>query len=109
MLCNENGVTKAAVHYRTNLQYICLNALNEIRKLFCAVLNKYSRGVCAVFRKCFKITKAAVLINKGILVPLRWFILPYDANLRHKFHINLYPLAWILHLLIGLYLVFLGV
>ena len=57
--------------------------------------------------KGLQITEAAVFVKEGILIiPALFGSGAGQAALGDKFDINLYPLAWILHLLIGLWDIF---
>lgn len=85
---------------------VCLYAFNQIGEALDDMAEKHSRGIGAVFLKCFKIAKAAVFIQESILEPLCRLLLAHNAGLRNKFDVNLYSLARILHLLVGLWDIF---
>lgn len=57
--------------------------------------------------KRLQITEAAVFVEEGILIISAFFGSGANqAALRDKFDVNLHPLAWILHLFIGLWDIF---
>ena len=78
-----------------------LDALDGKGELFDHMSQENSGGIGAVFLEGFYITEAAEFIQKGILIPLGRFWLADNAGLRHEFHIDLHPLAGILHLFVG--------
>lgn len=83
-----------------------LYAFNQIGKALNDMAEKHCRRIGTVFLKSLKIAKAAVFIKEGILEPLCWLLLTYNAGLRNKLDVNLYSLAGILHLLVGFWDVF---
>ena len=81
---------------------VCLNTFDRHRKGFQEVFEKHGRGVCVVLVKGFYIPPAGVLINGRVLIELLSLCFPYKTGKRDVFHIDLYPLSGVLHLLIGL-------
>lgn len=79
-----------------------LDALDGKRELFDHMAEENGGRVGAVFLERLYVAKAAEFIQEGILIPLRGLLLADNAGLRHEFHIDLHPLAGILHLFIGL-------
>ena len=88
---------------------ISLHAFDSVGKTLHTMLNKQCGRIGAVFREGLQIAKPGVFINEGVLVPLCRFFLPYNTDIGNKFHIDLYPLAGIRHLFIGLWRVFLWI
>lgn len=88
---------------------ISLHAFDGVGETLHTMLNKQCGRIGAVFRESLQIAKTGVFINEGVLVPLCRFFLPYDTDSGNKFHIDLYPLAGIGHLFIGLWRVFLWI
>lgn len=57
--------------------------------------------------KCLQITKTAELVKEGILIEtISLSSIANQAALWNELNVNLYPLAWILHLLVTLWNVF---
>lgn len=78
-----------------------LDTFNEIRELFHNMAQKNGGGIGAVLLKSLYIPESAVLIQEGILKPLRRLLLVHNTSLRNEFHIDLNTLAGILHLFVG--------
>ena len=78
-----------------------LDTFNEIRELFHNMAQENCGGICVVLLKSLYIPEPAVLIQEGILKPLRRLLLVHNTSLRNKFYIDLNALARILHPLIG--------
>ena len=80
-----------------------LDALNRERELFDTVPDELSRGIGAVFLKCLQIPKTAVFIQECVLIVSTLFGGADQTALRNIFDIDLDSLAWVLHLLVGLW------
>ena len=83
-----------------------LDTFNGKGKPFDHMAQENGGRIGAVLLKRLDITKPAVLVQKGILIPLGGLLLANDTGLRHEFHIDLHPLAGILHLFIGFRYIF---
>ena len=83
---------------------VCLNTLNEEWEFLHTMADKLSGRIGTVFLKGFQIAKTAELIDEGILeIPAILSRLANEADFGDELHVNLYPLAWIPHLLVGLW------
>ena len=87
---------------------ICLYALDRIRKLLYAMPDELSGGIGTVLLERLQVAKTAVFVDEGVLVVIAAILccvaerIADQTRLRDVFHVDLYPLAGILHLLIGL-------
>lgn len=79
-----------------------LHTLDGIRELFDNMPEKLRGRVGAVLLKCPQIPEAAVFINERVLIPLCAILLSDNTGLGDELHIDLYPLAGVLHLFVGL-------
>lgn len=97
------GLLLAVVHLIEELKAIVgLHTLDGIRELFDNMPEKLRGRVGAVLLKCPQIPEAAVFINERVLIPLCAILLSDNTGLGDELHIDLYPLAGVLHLFVGL-------
>ena len=84
-----------------------LDTFDGIGELLHAMPDKLGGRIGTVFFEAFQIPKTAVLIDESELkeaaVERR---VTNETGCRDEFHVNLYPLAWVLHLFVGLGSVF---
>lgn len=59
---------------------VCLYALNGVGKSLNHVPEEHSGGIGAVLFKCLKVSKTAVLVDEGVLKPLRCLLLTNHAD-----------------------------
>ena len=79
---------------------ISLNTLNSVGKLFHYMFQKLCGRVCTLLLECFKIAKATVFVDEGILIVFLPGSFSHKAGSGNIFYINLSPLSRIFHLFI---------
>ena len=79
---------------------ISLNTLNSVGKLFHYMFQKLCGRVCTLLLECFKIAKATVFVDEGLLIVFLPGSFSHKAGSGNIFYINLSPLSRIFHLFI---------
>ena len=85
-----------------------MDALDSVRELLHAMPDKFGGRIGSVFFERLKVAKPTVFVNERELVIAAAVLrrvagrIADQARLRDVFHVDLYPLAGVLHLLIGL-------